>query len=66
MAISTNHPAYAMAVRRTPGLVYGIAFFLCMAVMAVAFMYFLQHGFFLIKVPAINFQLPNLHLGTGA
>jgi len=51
-----------MAVRRTPGVIYAFAFFLCMAVMALAFMYFVQHGYFLLHVPTISFKLPDLHL----
>ena len=62
--MSGSHPPYAMAARETPGFVYAIAFFVCMAVIAIAFMYFLRHGFFLIHVPEINFKLPDLHLTT--
>ena len=65
MAVSANHhPTYAMAARHDHALVYALVFVLCMAVMVLAFMYFLQHGFFLIHVPAINFTLPNLHLSS--
>ncbi|HEU0168601.1 MAG TPA: hypothetical protein VFS62_12560 [Chloroflexota bacterium] len=63
MAISANHhPAYAMAARREYGLLYALVFALCMAVMVLAFMYFLRHGYFLIHIPTINFKLPDLHL----
>jgi len=51
-----------MAARQSSGIFYAIAFFVCMAVIAIAFMYFLQHGFFLIHVPEITFKLPDLHL----
>jgi hypothetical protein len=51
-----------MAARPNPGIVYAVAFFLCMAVIAVAFLYFLRHGYFLVHVPTINFKLPDLHL----
>ncbi|HVA23877.1 MAG TPA: hypothetical protein VMW62_05735 [Chloroflexota bacterium] len=49
-------------MRHTPGLIYALAFFICMAVIAIAFMYFLHHGYFLVHVPTITFKLPNLHL----
>lgn len=62
MAVNTSHPPYAMAARETPGLIYGLAFFICMAVIALAFMYFLRHGYFLVHVPTFNFKLPDLHL----
>ena len=62
MAAYTSHPPYAMAARQSSGIFYAIAFFVCMAVIAIAFMYFLQHGFFLIHVPEITFKLPDLHL----
>ena len=62
MAAYTSHPPYAMASRRGPGLIYAVAFFVCMAVIAIAFTYFLQHGYFLVHVPTINFRLPDLHL----
>lgn len=64
MAVYSPHPEYAMARRRNPGLVYALAFFLCMAVIALAFMYFVRHGYFLVHVPSISFKLPNLHLTT--
>ena len=51
-----------MAARHTPGLIYAIAFVLCMAVIALAFMYFVQHGYFLVHVPTVSFKLPDLHL----
>ena len=62
MAVYTSHPSYAMAARHTPGIVYALAFFVCMAVIALAFMYFVQHGFFLVHIPTISFRLPDLHL----
>jgi len=62
MAVNTHHPSYAMAERHTPGLIYALAFFICMAVIAIAYMYFIQHGYFLIHVPNIEFKLPDLHL----
>lgn len=65
MEVSSSHPPYAMATRPTPGLFYAIAFFVCMAIIAIAFMYFLRHDFFLIHVPTIDFKLPNLHLTSG-
>ena len=64
--VYTTHPPYAMAARHTPGIVYALAFFVCMAVIALAFMYFVNHGYFLIHVPSINFKLPDLHLTPGA
>ena len=51
-----------MAARREAGLVYALAFFICWAIIAIAFMYFVHHGYFLIHVPTINFKLPDLHL----
>jgi hypothetical protein len=51
-----------MAVRRNPGLIYAAAFVACMAVIALAFMYFVDHGYFLVHVPTIEFKLPDLHL----
>jgi hypothetical protein len=54
-----------MATRHTPGLIYALAFLVCMAVIAIAFTYFLQHGYFLVHVPTINFKLPDLHLTSG-
>jgi len=51
-----------MAVRRSPGLLYAVGFVLCMAVIALAFIYFVQHGYFLVHVPDISFKLPDLHL----
>lgn len=60
--ISSSHPSYAMAARHTPGLLYALAFFVCMAVIALAFLYFLRHDYFLIHVPSITFKLPDLHL----
>jgi hypothetical protein len=62
MVISSSHPPYAMAARPTPGVLYAVAFFVCMAIIAIAFMYFLRHGYFLIHVPTIDFKLPDLHL----
>ena len=62
MVISSTHPPYAMATRTTPGVLYAVAFFVCMAIIAIAFMYFLRHGYFLIHVPTIDFKLPDLHL----
>ncbi len=62
MAISTSHPPYAMAVRHNPGWLYGVAFILTMAVIALAFLYFVGHDFFLIHVPQFEFRLPDLHL----
>lgn len=66
MAISTSHPPYAWSARKTPGTVYALAFFLCLAVIAIAFMYFLRHGYFLVHVPEVNFKLPDLPLLTPA
>lgn len=60
MAVSPSHPSYSMATRRPPGTFYAVAFFVCMAVIAIAFMYFVRHGYFLIHVPQINFKLPDL------
>jgi hypothetical protein len=62
MAASGTHPPYAWAARRDSDRYYAIAFFICMAVIAVAFLYFLRHGYFLIHFPTINFKLPDLHL----
>jgi hypothetical protein len=62
MAVYTTHPPYAMAARRSPGLIYAVAFVLCMAVIAVVFMYFVRHEYFLVHVPTISFKLPDLHL----
>ena len=62
MVVHGSHPPYAMAARHTPGLIYAIAFVLCMAVIALAFMYFVQHGYFLVHVPTVSFKLPDLHL----
>lgn len=62
MAVSGSHPPYAMAARHDSGLVYAIAFAICMIVIVLAFLYFVRHGYFLIHVPEINFKLPDLHL----
>ncbi len=65
MAVYTSHPPYAWAVRRSPGTVYAIVFFICMAIIIIAFTYFLRHGYFLVHVPEINLKLPDLHLMPG-
>jgi len=62
MAAYSTHPPYAWAARRNADRTYVIAFFICMAVIAIAFLYFLRHGYFLVHVPALNFKLPDLHL----
>lgn len=49
-----------MAARRTPGILYALAFFMCMAIIALVFMYFLHHGWFLIHVPSIHLKLPSI------
>lgn len=51
-----------MAVRHNPGWIYGLVFVLCMAVIALAFMYIVRHDLFLIHVPQFSFKLPDLHL----
>jgi len=62
MAAYSAHPPYAWAAHHASDRVYAIAFFICMAVIAIAFLYFLRHGYFLVHVPALNFKLPDLHL----
>ncbi|HLQ33362.1 MAG TPA: hypothetical protein VK457_11795 [Chloroflexota bacterium] len=52
-------------MRRSPGTVYAIVFFICMAIIIIAFTYFLRHGYFLVHVPEINLKLPDLHLMPG-
>lgn len=62
MTSAVPHPPYAMTTRRSPGAWYALAFALCMAIIALAFLFAIQHGWFLIQVPEIAFKLPDLKL----